>query len=246
MIDIFICEDNLIQRAKLETIINNYLLMSDLNMKLTLSTDNPDDLLTYLELHPQTKGVYFLDVDLNHQLDGIQLGAKIRDLCVDGKIIYITTHGELAPLTFKYKVEAMDYIAKDHPAEMQRRIIEALEQAHKHYVSERKVLDDRIRLEVGHQVRLFEMQEIMFIETSTFSHKLILHLSNSLIEFYGKITEIEQLSPEFIRVHKSFVANRQNIIHIDRQKRTLTFRNGETCWASIRQIANLNRAFRAK
>jgi two-component system response regulator AgrA len=81
----------------------------------------------------------------------------------------------------------------------------------------------------------------MFIETSPGSHKLVLHLTNSLVEFYGTITEVEKLSSDFVRVHKSFVANQKNILQVDTKNRYLTFINGETCWASFRKLSQLNR-----
>lgn len=239
MLDIFICEDNLIQRTKLETMIQQYIMIEELQMKIALSTNDPYELLNYLEQHLQTHGIYFLDVDLDSDIDGIQLGSKIRNLSIDCKIIFITTHGELAPLTFQYKVEAMDYILKDNPDELEQRLREALDQAHRHYTSENKVIPDRIRLEVGSQTRLFDLAEIMFIETSPNSHKLILHLENSLVEFTGKINEVEKLSSHFIRVHKSFVANQQNIVSVDKKQRTVLFKNGETCFVATRQITHL-------
>ena len=64
MINIFICEDNLIQRTKLETIIQNFLLMEDLEMQIVLSTANPDEILAHLQRHPQSKSIFFLDIDL--------------------------------------------------------------------------------------------------------------------------------------------------------------------------------------
>lgn len=247
MLEIFICEDNLTQRIRLERMIEKYVLIEDLDMKISLSTDNPYDLLAYIEQHPQSHAIFFLDVDLNKEIDGIELGGQIRNLCVDGKIIFITTHDELLPLTFKYKVEAMDYIIKEDQEELENRVREALQQTQRHYTSESSTTpSNRIRIEVGNQTRLFNLEDIMFIETSPTSHKLILHLSNSQTEFYGKITEIEQLSESFLRVHKSFVANQENIVHVNRKNRTLTFRNGETCWASTRQISILNQAFRTK
>lgn len=243
MLSIFICEDDLMQRKKLEKVIQRYILIEELDMKLQLSTGNPWELLAYLEEHPVTAGVYFLDVDLGVEMHGIQLGSKIRNLCIDGKIVFITTHSELLPLTFKYKVEAMDYILKDQPEEVEQRVKEALDQAHQHYTSERKTSDQRIRIDVGHQVRLFELSEVMFFETSPNSHKVILHLINGSLEFYGRLNEIEALSAAFLRVHKSIVVNQHNIIRVDRKKRIITFNNEETCIASIRQIKQLERTF---
>lgn len=246
MLDVFICEDQESQRRKLESMIERYILIEELEMKLTLSTDDPMELLQYLEEHPTTVGVYFLDVDLGAEINGIQLGSKIRNLCVDGKIIFITTHSELLPLTFKYKVEAMDYILKDKPKEIQIRVQEALDQAQRHYTSENKISDQRIRIEVGNQVRLFDPDEVLFFETSSNSHKLILHLINGSLEFYGKLTEVEELSDAFLRVHRSFVVNQKNITHIDRKNHLISFINGEHCLVSTRKIKPLERALKMK
>ena len=51
--------------------------------------------------------------DLGADINGINLGEEIRQLDPTGYIIFITTHAELSHLTFKYKVEALDYIIKD-------------------------------------------------------------------------------------------------------------------------------------
>lgn len=246
MLDVFICEDQEAQRRKLEKLIEGYILIEELEMKLTLSTADPFELLRYLEEHPTTVGVYFLDVDLGSEIDGIQLGARIRNLCVDGKIIIITTHSELLPLTFKYKVEAMDYILKDDPKEIQVRVQEALEQAQRHYTSENKISSQRIRIEIGNQVRLFDPAEVLFFETSPNSHKLILHLFNGSLEFYGRLAEVEALDPSFLRVHRSFVVNQDNIAHIDKKNHFISFVNGETCLVSTRKIKNLERALKMK
>lgn len=152
---------------------------------------------------------------------------------------FITTHSELLALTFRYKVEAMDYIVKDDFEQLQKKIQEDLEVAYQHYTSINKTYPDRIRIDMGTQIRYFLLNDILFFETAPVSHKVILHLTNGSVEFYGKINELKKLSPNFVSVHKSFLVNEQNIIAIDRKKRVLTFKNGETCWASARKINNL-------
>src|SRR4051794_9929355 len=107
---IYICEDNLSQLNDIKEIIENYILIEELDMEIILATQNPDELIQVLEDNPPSKAIYFLDIDLNHQLDGIQLAQHIRQVDDLGRIIFITTHAELAPVTFRYKVEALDYI----------------------------------------------------------------------------------------------------------------------------------------
>lgn len=240
MLEIFICEDNLAQRTNLEQLIQQTILLNNWEMTLRLNTENPLEILTYLEEYPQTQGVYFLDIDLNTEMNGIQLGAEIRNRNPHGKIIFITTHDELLPLTFQYKVEAMDYIAKDNREEITQRVTEALRQANQHYLATAQPLDERICFEIGNRIRWVELSDVMFVETVPGnSHKLILHLRNGSVSFLGNLKEIEQLSPAFYRVHKSFVANKQNIREIDQLNRELIFSNGEKCFVGRRQLKQL-------
>lgn len=107
MLSVFICEDDPKQRERLEKVVTDYIMIEALDMELTLSADNPIEVLNYLEEHPKTTGLYFLDVDLKHEMSGIALASEIRERDDSGKIVSVTTHGELSYLTFIYKVEAI-------------------------------------------------------------------------------------------------------------------------------------------
>lgn len=247
MLGIFICEDNAIQRNQIESFIKNYLLIEELDMEIKISTDQPEHILDYLEQHRDSRGIYFLDVDLQCDMNGIQLGAKIREHDLHGKIVFITTHDELLALTFKYKVEAMDYILKEAEiADIRERIQEALIQAQRHYQKEAQKADDFIQLKIGSQIRVFELQQVMFFETAPTPHKLILHLANSTLEFYGKINDVPALSPLLVRIHKSYVLNYKNIQLIDKKKREVIMVNGEKCLLSIRLVKQLETAIKTK
>lgn len=241
MLEIFICEDDPIQRSRLEMIINNFIMIEEFDMRLVMSTDDPYELISYVEERPPTQGVYFLDVDLGTDIDGIQLGSRIRNLDINSKIIFITTHSELLSLTFTYKVEAMDYIPKDDFEIMRERIYADLIQANKHHTSDRFKSEDRIQLKIGSQVRVFLVDEIIFFETSTIPHKLILYTENSVIELYGKINEIETLSPSFFRTHKSYVVNLNHIKEVNKKERELIMNNQEIVLVSVRQLKQLEK-----
>lgn len=246
MLSVFICEDNVAQRERLEKIIANYIIIEEFDMTLVLSTDNPYNVLTYLTENPDTRGVYFLDVDLGHDINGIQLGSAIREKDIDGKIIFVTTHSELLVLTFTYKVEAMDYIIKDDTDELQRRIYETLLQAQKHYHAPHKQEEDRIKLTIGNQIRVFPIDDVMFIETSPTPHKLVLHLAHSSIEFYGKIADMPKLSNTLVNSHKSYVVNTKNIVTIDKTNRKIFMKNGEYCLFSARKLKQIEATLKMK
>lgn len=247
MLGVFICEDNEVQRKQVTSFIRKYLLIEELDMVIKVSTGDSEEILDYLEQHPDSRGIYFLDVDLKCEMNGIELGAKIREKDLRGKIVFITTHDELLSLTFKYKVEAMDYILKEGDiVDVRERIQAALDQAQRHFLEEAQKADDFIQLKVDSQILVFDLQQVMFFETAPTPHKLILHLANSTLEFYGKINDTAELSPSLIKIHKSYVINFKNIQLIDKKKREVTMTNGEICLLSIRLSKKLEATLKTK
>lgn len=236
MLSVFICEDDPGQRKRLEEIIEKNIMIEDYPMTVTLASDNPYAILEYLEENEDVRGIYFLDVELGHELNGIQLAAKIRKNDPDAKIIFVTTHSELLSLTFNYKVEALDYIIKDQPEQMRTRIHECLAVAHDYFTSESKKEEQRIKLKVNNQIRIFPMKEIMFFETTEVPHKINLHLTNSTVELYETLNNLEKQSEAFVRVHKSYLINKENIQAISRKNREVMMTNGEVCLASARKM----------
>ncbi|MCS5502588.1 LytTR family DNA-binding domain-containing protein [Lysinibacillus sp. A4] len=243
MIKVFVCEDNEKQRNIISNIIQNYLIMQDYDMKFELSTENPNDIISYLERNKLNNGLYFLDVELNSEMNGISLGVAIRKLDPSAKIVFITTHTELTYLTFLYKVEAMDYIPKDNQKIMQNKIIECIDVVMERYLNSGALIDDNIVVKAGETSIRLNVNEIYFIESSSVPHKLVVHLNNRTIEYYGKIKEAENLSPKFYRCHQSYVVNIDSIQEINKKNRTITMKDGETCYVSTRYLKELLRKF---
>lgn len=239
MLSIFVCEDDPLQRERMERYIRNYVMIENLDMKLALSTENPEMILTYLKENKNETGLYFLDVDLKHEMSGIALASEIRELDDAGKIVFVTTHGELSYLTFTYKIEAMDYIIKDKPEEIQRRVNDCIQVAHKRYLSDNNQSNKNFKVKLGDKVRSINIQDIMFFESSPTPHKIILHMENSQLEFYGSIKELLKLDDCFYRCHKSFVVNKNNIATINKVDREIEMNNGEICLVSVRAIKGL-------
>ncbi len=57
--------------------------------------------------------------------------------------------------------------------------------------------EEQIRIKSGPiNTKLF-VDEILFFESSPVPHKVIVHLENRMLEYNGKIKEIESFSPSF-------------------------------------------------
>ena len=79
MIPIYLCEDDPCQLSQLKSIIEKYLFIENLDMKVVCACQSPEELLKSMPRFPQA-AVYFLDIQLESALNGIELAARIRAL----------------------------------------------------------------------------------------------------------------------------------------------------------------------
>ncbi|MBE6173539.1 MAG: response regulator transcription factor [Enterococcus faecium] len=238
MLKIFICDDEEIHRNRITNIIKNYVMMMDYDVEFQLAADNPYDILSYVSTN-KTEGIYFLDIDLNSDINGVELGKQIRQYDPTAKIIFVTTYTDFVYLTFLYKVEALDYIIKDNEEQLQQKIISCIDIAIERYMNTALSTREQIWLKSGAvDVKLY-VDEILFFSSSSIPHKLIVHLDNRMIEYAGKIKEIEKLSDSLCRCHQSFVVNLENIAEINKKERKVIMTNGEECLVSTRYLKKL-------
>lgn len=244
MLKIFVCEDDLKQRENIVSIIKNYIMMQDYDVSFGLETESPDVLLKHIsKLEKDVTGLYFLDVDLNTEMNGIMLGSEIRKFDPNARIVFVTTHAELAYLTFMYKVEAMEYIPKDNKEQLKEKLLECIDVAMERYLNVRPDASESILIKSADAQIKLEINEVQFIESSSTPHRLIVHLDNRQVEFYGKIKDMEALNPNFYRCHQSYVVNVLNIESINAKLREITMKDGEVCYSSVRYLKGLLERF---
>ncbi len=236
MLNIFVCEDDAVQRKSIVQIIKNTVLIEELDMQLILDTPNPYELLETVKTSQNT-GIYFLDIDLKCDMNGMKLAQQIRLYDPRCFIIFVTSHSELSYMTFQYRVEAMDFVLKDNPAEAKVKIRECLLNALERYTLQTNKTHKVYTIEIGDRRISVDYNDILFFETSSNIHKVILHAKDRQIEFSSTIKELEKiLDDTFVRCHRSFLVNKSNIQEIDTKNRIIYFINGETCLMSTRMM----------
>lgn len=244
MMPILICEDIAHQRQQIVTFIKNYVLMEELDMQVDLATDDPFQILEYLKMNPNRAGIYFLDIDLNDKMNGLELAAQIRAFDDIGKIIFVTSHADLAPVTFQYKVEAYDFIVKGNLEQLQEQIVSCL-----HSIDSRKSLNsDQKALYVfksGSKTRSVNQQEILFFETMPAPHVIGLQTTFAHYKFYGRLKDVQMSLPSLVRVHKSILANLEQVTAIDTENYLLEFQHGQTCPVAISKIRRVHKEWQA-
>ncbi len=200
---------------------------------------DPYVLLEKLESSRNT-GIYFLYIDLNSSMNGMKLAQQIRLFDPRGFIIFITAHSELSYMTFQYRVEAMDFVLKDNPAEAELKIKECLLNAMERYTLQTNRTHKVYTIETNGRKISIDYEDILFFETSGNIHKVILHAKDRQIEFPSTIKELtNELGCDFVRCHRSFLVNQKNIKEIDTKNRIVHFSNGETCLMSTRMMKGL-------
>lgn len=239
MIDIYVCEDDPKQLDQVVQYINNYLLIEDLDMKLKLSTSDPYKILDDLKISKTNKSLYFIDIDLGTDIDGIELATKIRERDFDAKIVFITSHSEMVFLTFKYQIEALDFILKDYPEKIQSRIIEDIDLCNKQFEESAAISEDYYQIKTGELIRSIKVSNILFFESSPVPHKVIVHLKDGQFEFYSTIKQIESENENFFRCHKSYVVNVNNVRSINKHTREATMIDGEKVLCSVLGVRTL-------
>ena len=235
MLDVYICEDEKEQLDLFSGYVSNTILIEDLDMRLALSTQDYHELL---ELFPPSgnTAVFFLDIDLKSDIDGLMLAQRIRQLQPRCFIVFITSHGECGMETCQYKVEALDFIRKGDTKEIQERIKSCLLD-----VAEKIRNDPKIfHYKIGERHASIPFDQIVCFQTAGDAHKITVHAMNKTSEFSGSLKNIEKsLDKRFYRCHRSFLVNKDNIREIDFQNQVIYMVNGDECLISSRMMKGL-------
>ena len=230
MIPIYLCDDDPKIRREIRRELEKEILISGYDMEIVCDSGNSREVLEILRENRQ-RGIYFLDVDLKEeQYTGFILGREIRKADPRGFLIYVTAYGELAFDTFRYKLEALDYIVKDDQAKMYQGIRKSLEIINERLSEERGEDRQYFTVKFMDTVRHIPVDEILFFETGGKSHRIILHGLKENMDFTGSIRELQkELSGQFVRVHRAYLANVSLIKALDIREKKVVFVNGENC-----------------
>jgi len=239
MLRVYIIEDDNNQRERLTNYIEKTIKKNNLDLKIALSTGKIKDLIYNIEGKGQ-RGLYFLDIDLGEDVHGLELAEFIRKHDPSGYIIFVTTHNELSILTFKYKVEAMDFIVKDDFQQMATRVEECLIKVDEQEKGSSEIFKDMYIVDMGEKSIGYEKENIIFFEANGNSQKIILHGINRQIEFNGKIKDIEEKAGKnFFRVSRTALINLDKAETVSENGNYILMKNGEMCKIGIGKKSKL-------
>lgn len=237
--NIYVCEDNEKERDIIKESIEKAILINNLDFKIKSLTDNPFEIISIIDSNKKQRGIYFLDVDLKADINGVQLAAEIRKYDPNGFIIFITSHGELSYLTFTYKIEALDFIVKDD-FQVPNRVSECLLYVERKLKLEEGEISKIFITKIGDKNISIDFNNILFFETTEKLHRIKLHGTNRTVTFYGTMKEvIAKLDNRFYQCHRSFIINKDYIREIDKERMLVILKNGQEAMISSRLLKEL-------
>ncbi len=216
MLNFVICDDNLNILDKLEKMLETIFTKNNYNASVVFKSDNPDDILNYIDNN--ITDVLMLDINLKCNKSGLELAEEVRKRKKNSYIIFTTGHLEYAMVAYKYKT--FDYIPKpityDRLEDTVTRLFEDANELNKKYIK------------IDNKNTIVDEAEIQYIKRD--GMKLIFHTSSRDYDTYSSFNKFQEKLPEtYVRCHKSYIANLNQIKDVEPVSGTITFRDGNTC-----------------
>lgn len=216
MLNFVICDDNLNILDKLSKMLESIFTKHKFDAQVCFKSDNFDDILNYVDSNKTD--VLFLDINLKNGKTGLQIAETVRKKNKSAYLIFMTAHLEYAMMAYKFKT--FDYIAKpltfERLEETVTRLFEDINGLPKKYIK------------IDSKNTFIDESEIFYIKRD--SMKLIFHTPGHNYECYSSLKKVMDTLPDnFIRCHKSFMVNINNVVNIDPVENRLYFQNQDFC-----------------
>jgi two-component system response regulator AgrA len=220
--NVYILEDEIVQQFRLEQMIQTYLKQKKrCSIEEVVVCSKEPELLAALKDMPQNN-LYFVDIAIQgNQRAGLEVAEKVRQKDPIGQITFVTAYGKFAPITYTYKVNAHDFIDKLLP---QDRFDQKIKENIDYFLETNRVQSsDEVFLyqtRTGKEIKAF-YADIYYFETTSKSHQLLLQMDGETVSMYGNMDEIANISDRLVRVHRSYLVNRDWIKSVNKKEKCI-------------------------
>lgn len=226
MLNFVICDDNLNILDRLDKMLNIIFTKKDFDAEITFKSDDCDELLRYIACN--NVDVVILDINLKSNKNGLDIAEQIRKINKDVYLIFMTAHLEYVMVAYKYKT--FDYIAKpinyDRLEETIIRLFEDVNGIPKKYIK------------IDARNTLVDESQIQYIKRDAM--KLVFHTASRDYDTYSSFNKFQDKLPEnFVRCHKSYIANINQIKDVEPVHGRITFKDGHSCEIGPKYKSNL-------
>ena len=206
MIKIAICDDENFFVDELQAQVKDFFLEKRIEFRVTEYLSGKE-----LAEHAHEHDLIFLDVKMQEQ-DGFKTAEILRENGFSGHIIFVTIMKDEVYKAFEY--EAFDYLVKPLSKK-------AFEHTMERFLRMLKNSGKQLIVTHKNEQRIINLSDVLYCEV--INRKINLHLSDgNIIEYYGKISELEQqLGEDFFKSHRSYLVNLKYITGYNSNEITL-------------------------
>lgn len=216
MLNFVICDDNINILDRLSKMLENIFIKKGYEAAVTFTSADVDKLLEHVYLNKTD--VVILDINLKSSKTGLEVAEAIRQKNKDVYIIFTTAHLEYAMVAYKFKT--FDYLAK--PITMERleetivRLFDDVFSLPKKYIK------------IDNKNTIIDESEINYIKRD--GMRLVFCTDSRDYVIYSSFNKIQGILPDnFIRCHKSFIANINKISNVEPVENRIFFNNDSCC-----------------
>lgn len=185
--------------------------------------------------------ILFLDIAME-DMDGMTAAKQLRSRMESRQeavwgslplLIFVTGHPEYMPEAFA--VNAFQYIVKPVREDDFEKVFAQAVREYRYLMAKSQAEPKEVFVRNGNTTRNIPADDIYYIESS--NRKVILHLQHEKIEYYDKISELEnELEPDFFRIHKGYLVNMKYVERYDRTE--VRMKNGDSLLISKYKYQN--------
>lgn len=225
MLNFVICDDNLIVLDRLVSMFESIFIKNNFDAHIGFKSDNSSDILNYIKNNHTD--VLVLDINLKSDMSGLELAEQIRENNKNMYFIFVTGHLEYSMIA--YKVKTFDYLAKpitkERLEETLKRLFNDLSNSPKNYIS----IDNK---------QYLDQDDILFIKRD--GMKLVFYAKSNTYTTYNSFNKLKDCLPaNFIRCHKSYIVNINNIKNVEFNTNTIFFSKDRKCFIGPKYKNNL-------
>lgn len=165
----------------------------------------------------------FLDIAMG-DTDGMDVARRLREMQAEKElaawgslplIIFVTGYSDYMPEAFC--VNAFQFVVKPiRESDFERAFTQAVCE-YRRLVKQTTKKAKVVTIKNGANSQMVKADDIIYVESM--GHKVMLYLRDGRMEYYGKISDLEQeLEPEFFRIHKGYLVSLKAIARYDRTK----------------------------
>ena len=231
MLNFAVCDDNIIILKRLVKMLEDISLKTDLDAKVSFYSTSAEELLNHI--NNNQLDVLILDINLKSEYSGLELAEKIRKNNKNIYLIFSTAHLEYALIA--YKLKTFDYLPKPVTSErLEETVIRIFED-----INEGSKKTNFIK--IGNSNIIVKEDDIQYIKKD--GMKLVYQTLYETYETYSSFSKVEDSLPScFIRCHKSYIANINNITNI-KSNNTIIFKHNLSCSIGPKYRNNIMEVF---